>query len=253
MTDKGSDLKVEDYSDYREYLRDLLDEKKGQIKEFSLRWLAKKAGIPSNSHIVRVINGEINLTIPAAVKYLRALDVDQYDILKFGVLLSGGKAVRTQEVRRLTPQQMIAREYIRLLTFRDDFVANEHWIFKSIGKCLPIQDITVALNDLIDHLELRLDGDRWVPKVASEDVKPIEVMVGSMNHHVALAQQEYRIHAGSIEFCMGHQGDLEDLFSDVFGYLQKRLAELEKKNKGCFDQNRDLATIAFSLKIPTAF
>ena len=67
--------KVENYLNYREYLRDFYHYKKTVNSSYSYRVFTQKGNLRSSGHLKMVIEGERNLTHDSLEKFANALDL----------------------------------------------------------------------------------------------------------------------------------------------------------------------------------
>lgn len=78
---------VMNYLNYRDFLKDFYNSKKGLNKDYSYRVFTNRAGVGSPSHLKMIIDGERNLTDKTVPKYLKAIgftrkkDMQYFDLL----------------------------------------------------------------------------------------------------------------------------------------------------------------------------
>lgn len=73
MEDTSKNIRIFDYLNYRDFLRDYYDMKKQQGRGFSLRQFAKIAGLGSPGYLKMVIEGERNLRPKTIHQFIQAL------------------------------------------------------------------------------------------------------------------------------------------------------------------------------------
>ncbi len=88
---------VENYYDYREYLKDLFEWNKKSKTVFSHRYIVQKAGYKSPTVLKDVIDGKKNLTLVSAERFAKAFKLDATDTEYFLLLLKFNTAVTTGE------------------------------------------------------------------------------------------------------------------------------------------------------------
>lgn len=175
-------IPIYSYLDYRQFLRDLTREKKGEGR-FNLRDFAKKAEIRAPGYLKMVIDGRRNLTIETAQKFCHAFEItgrerDYFEKLVlynqtadpdikqeyFGKLNSlrprSIEFLRTKRLARYLsrPHYPCIREMVVLKDFKED----PKWIAR---RCLPPispAEAREALDTLIELGMLRRDGGRLV-------------------------------------------------------------------------------------------
>lgn len=100
-----------EYSDYRKFLKDLLEEKKRVNRLFSHRAVLQKMGITSTGFLANVISGRKNLTPPqvqklAQILKLKAAEARYFECL---VLFNQAKSLdeKNNQMRRLVANQKV--------------------------------------------------------------------------------------------------------------------------------------------------
>jgi uncharacterized protein (TIGR02147 family) len=70
-------VRILDYMNYREYLRDFFKEKKRELRFYSYRLFSLKAGLRSPNFLKLVIKGERNLSKQSVYKFSKALSLSK--------------------------------------------------------------------------------------------------------------------------------------------------------------------------------
>jgi len=70
-------VRILDYMNYREYLRDFFKEKKRELRFYSYRLFSLKAGLKSPNFLKLVIKGERNLSKQSVYKFSKALNLSK--------------------------------------------------------------------------------------------------------------------------------------------------------------------------------
>lgn len=128
---------VFEYEDYREYLRYVFDAAKALNHRYSLRSFSNKLGFQSKDFILRVMNGEKNLTLSSIVKIANGLNLDENEYNYFEALVFYGQAETDEEkekfhkrlgdlvaVYRFTQQALLTRAY--------QYEVYSHWYYSAI-------------------------------------------------------------------------------------------------------------------------
>ncbi|HEX2958797.1 MAG TPA: TIGR02147 family protein [Chitinispirillaceae bacterium] len=68
---------VYSYTNYRTFLKDFFSSKKEENPHFSFQVFANKAGIKARDHILRVMNGQSNLSYEGSIKFASAMDLSE--------------------------------------------------------------------------------------------------------------------------------------------------------------------------------
>jgi len=72
-------VRILDYMNYREYLRDFFEEKKRELRFYSYRLFSLKAGLKSPNFLKLVIKGERNLSKQSVYKFSKALNLSKME------------------------------------------------------------------------------------------------------------------------------------------------------------------------------
>ena len=119
-------VSVFDYLDFRAYLADVYVQKKAEGRSFSYRAFSRRAGLKSPNHLKLVIDGQRSLTPHSALRYVKALRLDEDEAAYFIDLVSFNQASSTAEridaYQALTrspwlPASAEARHHVRSLLF----------------------------------------------------------------------------------------------------------------------------------------
>lgn len=70
-------VRIFDYMNYRDYLRDFFEEKKRELRFYSYRLFSLKAGFKSPNFLKLVIKGERNLSKQSVYKFSKALNLSK--------------------------------------------------------------------------------------------------------------------------------------------------------------------------------
>jgi len=90
-------VKVFEYADFRQFLKDFCDDKKKQNKRYSYRILSQKAGIASPNFYQQVIIGKRNLTKATVFKTCKALKLKDKESAFFENLVFFNQAKKGEE------------------------------------------------------------------------------------------------------------------------------------------------------------
>ncbi len=117
-----------EYENYRHYLRDYYEKRKGEAKSYSFRFFARKAGLNSPNYYKLVMDGKRNLTHRNIRKFSKGLGLSDRDASYFENLVFYNQASdedeRTFYERNL---QLLRKEDARALLTRDQYVAVALW------------------------------------------------------------------------------------------------------------------------------
>lgn len=157
------------YVDFRAWLRDVYQLKKGEGRGFSYRGFSRRAGLRSPNHLKRVIDGERNLTADMAVRYAEALGLTGESAAYFSDLVAFNQAKsaaqRDAAYQRLTSSRGYRKAHkldvakaayhdtwylpaIRELAARPDFVAEPSWVAQRLRPPIAPAEAARALDTL---------------------------------------------------------------------------------------------------------
>lgn len=129
------------YTDYRAYLKDYIAFKKASNGNFSLRMFADKAGFKARDYILRVMNGERNLSQSASYKVSEVLNLSEKEIDYFINLVAFNQAntpkekefffKRMSQICRHGKQQKLRQEQYTYLS---------EWYYPALRSILPVID-----------------------------------------------------------------------------------------------------------------
>jgi uncharacterized protein (TIGR02147 family) len=117
-----------EYGDYRTYLREYYEEKKGQSKSYSFRFFAKRAGLNSPNYYKLVMDGERNLTHRNVRKFAKGLNLGERETLFFENLVFYTQAKDPEEKAFFQGNLDLARSQDdRVLLTRDQHQVLANW------------------------------------------------------------------------------------------------------------------------------
>lgn len=204
-------ISVYDYLDFRAYLADFYVAKKDAGRGFSYRVFSRRAGLRSPNHLKLVIDGERALSAASALRYVKALALNEEEAAYFLDLVSFNQAQTTAE--RIDAYQSLtghhgyrqahkldasyaayyARWYIpaiREMAMQSDFVADPIWIASRMIPAITVEQATEALDVLLElKLLARMDDGSlsvtdWIVQAPDETVG-----VHLARYHVAMLEK----------------------------------------------------------------
>lgn len=186
---------VFNYLDFRAYLADLYVEKKRAGRGFSYRAFSRRAGIKSPNHLKLIVDGQRSLSAASALRYVKALALDEEESAYFIDLVSFNQAktsaARIDAYQALTghhgyrqAHKLDARyaEYyshwyipaIREMAMQSDFVGDRAWIAARMVPPISEAQAAGALDVLLDlKLLVRMDDGsialtEWIVQAPDE-------------------------------------------------------------------------------------
>jgi uncharacterized protein (TIGR02147 family) len=97
-------LNIYSYNDFRKFLADYFNNRRLQMRSFSIRYFAQKAGIASHSFISAVIKGKRNLAPESRQKVAYGMGLDTNELRYFNLLVDFNQAKNSGEKQHLFDQ-----------------------------------------------------------------------------------------------------------------------------------------------------
>lgn len=167
---RRSKLDIYEYSNFRSYIRDRFLELKSEDKKYSLRYMAKKLELSSNSHLKMVMDGSHNLSVKLAKRLSSFFGLNRQETDFFLALIEYGQAKTTKdqaealdELRRVSRFSrihqleldqfdyyndrllLVLREMVALPEFQED----PKWISRRLPFNANKRDIGLAIEKLL--------------------------------------------------------------------------------------------------------
>jgi uncharacterized protein (TIGR02147 family) len=167
----AANIDVFAYLDYRAFLRDYYNERKGAGRGFSYRNFSRRAGLKSPNYLKLVIDGERNLSPEMAERFAQACGLQDdearffVDLVAFGQASSMterdqayGRLAGFQRYRSVHKLDLAHAAYysawympaIRELAARTDFRGDPAWIARQLVPTISPADAARALETLLE-------------------------------------------------------------------------------------------------------
>ncbi len=129
-----------EYEDYRKFLRDYYEDKKGQSRSYSFRFFAKRAGLNSPNYFKLVMDGQRNLTHRNVRKFAKGLSLGERETLFFENLVFYTQAKDPEEKVFFKGNLDLARSQDdRVLLTRDQHQILANWFPLAIKELTLVQ------------------------------------------------------------------------------------------------------------------
>ncbi len=173
-------IDIYQYSDFRSFLKDRYEEWKDQDAKVSLRYMAKKVGLSSNSHLKMVMDGQHNLSTSLAKKLAKLFGLSKRETEFFLALIRFTQATDTEEKTEALEDMRLNRPFVKqnqlaldqfdyyndrlTLTLREmvsveGFKEDPQWIAKKLGFKATTRQIRDAIHKLLRLNLLTRDAD----------------------------------------------------------------------------------------------
>jgi uncharacterized protein (TIGR02147 family) len=138
---------VYSYTDYRRYLRDYFAEKKRLNPRYSYRVLAEKSGFKARDYLMRVMNGQRNLSSAGAAQLSEYFQFSEKQADYFETLVRFNQAETTLLKEPLYAKLSEIRKYGKQQRLRQDqFAYLSSWHHIALRSLLPILDKRTAVD-----------------------------------------------------------------------------------------------------------
>lgn len=204
-------LKLYEYTDYRQYLKDFYELQKKSTKKFSFRAFAKRAGFSSPNFLKLVIDHKRNLTPDSISMVCNAMQLsdNQREYFRELVLMNQAKSDADKELHfkkmtQLVPSvsKRILGEYahkylshwlypvLRELVCLEDFKEDPYWIARKLNFKVTVSQINSALEFLKSEGYLKYNAAKKLELVDKIIQSPDEVASFSYrNYHREMIKQ----------------------------------------------------------------
>ncbi len=129
------------YSNYRKYLKDYFNESKSKNSHFSFRSFANRAGFKARDYILRVMNGDRNLSNSSIYMLSKAMRLNNKEAAYFECLVNFNQASSTQEREHYYSKLSEINKHSTFTKIRNDqFEYYSTWYHSAIRSLVPVID-----------------------------------------------------------------------------------------------------------------
>ncbi|MCC7460557.1 MAG: TIGR02147 family protein [Proteobacteria bacterium] len=147
------------YASYREFLSDHYKTKKKINSSYSFRFFAKKAGLRSGNYLKLVMDGERNLTQKTVLKFIKGLNLNEWEALYFENLVFYNQSKSEEDRAFYFKNMLLARDQTeRTILNKDQYAVLSNWyplVIKELG--------------LLRQFEL---NGRWISNRLNQKISP---------------------------------------------------------------------------------
>ncbi|HEX2957795.1 MAG TPA: TIGR02147 family protein [Chitinispirillaceae bacterium] len=144
---------IYEYTDYREYLKDLIREKKHQKSSYSIRLLSIKSGIKSPGFLSMVLNNKRNITEELAQKIAAALGLGKKEERYFLLMVEYTHTKRIESKHDILQQMlMLSRTNPVRNLLPDQFDFYDKWYYSVIRELVEVTEVSDSNVDRIAEL-----------------------------------------------------------------------------------------------------
>jgi uncharacterized protein (TIGR02147 family) len=144
-----------EYTDYREYLQDLIRSKKEKQGSYSIRLLSMKAGIKSPGFLSMVLNNKRNITTELAERIADALGLNKKERQYFLLMVEYTHTKRIDSKHEILQQMLtLSRSSPVRNLLPEQFEFYDKWYYSVIRELIEVIDVTDSNTDLIaEHFD----------------------------------------------------------------------------------------------------
>lgn len=163
-TSNAHGLSVYDYTDYRKFLRDAYEVRKGLNSAFSHRAIAQKAGFKSNGHFSRILSGSLCVSKQVATKLAEVFDLGQRESEYFYQMVRFNQAKQPEEINACFEQMQASRKNTVRLLDQDQHEFYRKWFYTAVREALLLFPSST-------EAELRELGRNILPAIGIAEVR----------------------------------------------------------------------------------
>jgi len=127
--------KIQDYLDYRHFLKDYYEEKNRENNFFSYRFIGQRVGIDA-SHLVKIFQGKRHIGDSSIEAFSRFLHFNKSDSEYFTTLVKFNKARSDREIKLWYERLLASKSINSHVLGRDQYEFYQKWYYTAVLMCL---------------------------------------------------------------------------------------------------------------------
>jgi uncharacterized protein (TIGR02147 family) len=224
-------ISIFNYTDFRKYLTDYYADKKKEHSRFSYRLLATQGGInPGN--FAKMLKGERNLSLGAAIKLARALKLNRRERDYFQAMVLFCQAEIHEEKRRCFEDLMAFKESAVRILDANQYRFYDKWYYTAVREALAFFPLTDSNAGML--------GKCIIPSISEKQVAQAIALLLDLKLAEKTDQGTYR----RTDALISTGNDIRSLTLNNFVIDTMHLAE-QAISKGIQDTN--LSSVTFSV------
>jgi uncharacterized protein (TIGR02147 family) len=224
-------ISIFEYTDFRKYLTDFYEDAKKENPRFSYRFLSAQGGInPGN--FAKMLKGERNLSLGAALKLARALKLTKRERDYFQAMVLFCQAENHEEKKRCFEELMTFKESSVRILGANQYRFYDKWYYTAVREALVFFPLTDSNFGAL--------GRCIVPAISEKQVAQAIVLLLGLKLAEKTEQGVYR----RTDALISTGNDIRSLTLNNFVINTMRLAE-QAINKGQKETN--LSSVTFSV------
>ena len=220
------------YTDFRKYLADYCKDRKKEQPRFSYRSLTAQAGInPGN--FAKMLKGERNLSLGAAIKLARALKLNKRERDYFQAMVLFGQAGNHEEKKHCFEELMSFKESSVRVLDANQYRFYDKWYYTAVREALAFFPLT--------DLNFKALGKCIIPAISEKQIDQAIALLLDLKLVKKTDQGTYR----RTDALISTGNDIRSLTLNNFVINTMRLAE-QAINQGLKDTNLSSVTISIA-------
>jgi len=134
-------ISIFDYTDFRKYLSDYYENRKKDEPRFSYRLLSFQSGINAGN-FVKMLKGERNLSLAAAIKIASALKINKRERDYFLAMLQFGQAKKHEDKKCHFEEMMTFKESTVRILDSSHYIFYDKWYYTAVREALAFFPLT---------------------------------------------------------------------------------------------------------------
>mgnify|MGYP005632737227 CR=1 FL=1 len=125
------ELDVFQYTDYRLFLKDFVEEQKRTSQHFSMRYFARVAGTGSPGYLIMIMKGQRNLSTTYVNKFIKALRFSKKEADYFEAMVNFNQAKEDKERDQYFDRMLALKPSVRIRGLQKDqlaFYSKKHFV-----------------------------------------------------------------------------------------------------------------------------
>lgn len=140
------------YLDYRQFLNDIIAERRKENAHFSLRYISQKAGIKSSGFLSMVLKGERNISEKLIIELARILKLNKKERHYFRSLVYFNQAKSHSEKSHFYQEILsLQKGPVRTVT-QNQYEFYDKWYYAAIRELVAIYEITDENHEMLNRL-----------------------------------------------------------------------------------------------------
>jgi uncharacterized protein (TIGR02147 family) len=157
------DVRLFDYLDYRQFLKDWIAQKKTQSNAWSHRIIAEKVHLKSTGHISLILNGKANLKESALESFIHLLKLQDSEAEYFRNLVLHNQATTHQEQTKYYERLLACKDSLVTVLQVDQYAYYSRWYYSAVREALSIFEFRGD--------EFKALGEQMIPALSGDQVQ----------------------------------------------------------------------------------